>query len=131
MLLGETIVIIFAELTRFCKSEDECVTEQDRLLYVLKNSRHLKLLPKWSDEEHCKLILDALRIQNFDEQKRNKYDNDMYDELKRQGQLKAAHEEGREERAIETAQAMLAKALDVELIAECTGLTLDKVQALQ
>ena len=96
-MLGETIVIIFAELTRFCKSEDECVTEQDRLLYLLKNSRNLKLLPKWSDEEHCKLILDAFRIQNFDEQKRNKYDSDMYDELKRQGQLKAAHKEGREE----------------------------------
>ena len=63
----------------------------------------------------------------------------MYDELKRQGQLKAAHKEGREEgrvegreeRAIETAQAMLAKGLDVELIAECTGLTLEEVQALQ
>ena len=130
-LLGETIVIIFAELTRFCKSEDECVTEQDRLLYLLKNSRHLKLLPKWSDEEHCRRILDAFRIQNFDEQKRNQYNNDMYDEMKRQGQLKAAREEGREEHAIETAQTMLTKGLDVELVAECTGLTLDEVQALQ
>ena len=55
----------------------------------------------------------------------------MYDEMKRQGQLKAAREEGREERAIETAQTMLTKGLDVELVAECTGLTLAEVQALQ
>lgn len=38
---------------------------------------------------------------------------------------------GREEHAIETAQTMLTEVLDVELVAECTGLTLDEVQALQ
>ena len=30
-LLGETIVIIFAELGNFDKREDECVTRQDRI----------------------------------------------------------------------------------------------------
>ena len=120
-LLGETIVIIFAELTRFCKSEDECVTEQDRLLYLLKNSRNLKLLPKWSDEEHCKLILDAFRIQNFDEQKR-------------QGQLKAAHkegrEEGREEERLQNAKNLKALGVDLDIIAQGLGLDRKTVEEL-
>ncbi len=126
-LLGETIVIIFAELTRFCKSEDECETEQDRLLYLLKNSPHLKSLPKWSDEEHCKSILEAFRIQNFDEQKRNKYANDMYDELKRQGQLKAAREEGH----IDVAINMLKDGIAIDQICRYTGLTEAQVAELQ
>ena len=132
-LLGETIVIIFAELTRFCKSEDECVTEQDRLLYLLKNSRNLKLLPKWSDEEHCKLILDAFRIQDFDEQKRNKYDNDMYDELKRQGQLKASRAEGKAEgvELAKTAINMLKDGIAIDQICKETGLTEGQVAELQ
>ena len=126
-LLGETIVIIFAELTRFCKSEDECETEQDRLLYLLKNSPHLKSLPKWSDEEHCKSILEAFRIQNFDEQKRNKYANDMYDELKRQGQLKAAREEGH----IDVAINMLKDGIAIDQICRYTGLSESQVAELQ
>ena len=134
-MLGETIVIIFAELTRFCKSEDKCETEQDRLLYLLKNSPNLKSLLKWSDEEHCKSILEAFRIQNFDEQKRTQYEHDMMEEREFNSKIETAEHKGetkgRAEKAAETARAMLAKGLDVELIAECTGLTLDKVKALQ
>ena len=87
----------------------------------------MKLLPKWSDEEHCKLILDALRIQNFDEQKRNKYANDMYDELKRQGQLKAAREEGH----IDVAINMLKDGIAIDQICRYTGLTEAQVAELQ
>ena len=136
-LLGETIVIIFAELTRFCKSEDECATEQDRLLYLLKNSPHLKSLPKWSDEEHCKRILEAFKIQNFDEQKLNKYTNDMYDELKRQGQLKASRAEGKAEGKAEgvelakTAIQMLKDGVAIDQICKETGLTEAQVAELQ
>ena len=43
-LLDETIVIIFAELTRFHKTEDECVTLEDKLLYLLKNSGKISLI---------------------------------------------------------------------------------------
>ena len=46
-LLGEAIVIIFAELGNFDKREDECVTRQDRMLYMLKNSGKFDTPPVW------------------------------------------------------------------------------------
>ncbi|MBE6235554.1 MAG: hypothetical protein E7112_04885 [Bacteroidales bacterium] len=138
-LLGETICIIFAELTRFCKSEDECETEQDRLLYLLKNSPQLRALPKWGNEGQCKRILDAFRIRNFDERKRNKYTNDMYDEYKLLGQLKAARKEGEAiseartlaRRNAEIATAMLADGVDIAIICKYTNLTPEEVEKLR
>ena len=72
-LLDETIVIIFAELTRFHKTEDECITEQDQLLYLLKNSGKMMVPPKWAARKPCKNILDAFRIGDFSKEKRNQY----------------------------------------------------------
>ena len=41
-LLTETIFIIFAELAGFARRLEECITTQDRMLYLLKNVGRLK-----------------------------------------------------------------------------------------
>ena len=82
-LLDETIVIIFAELTRFHKTEDECITLEDKLLYLLKNSGRMERPPKWATEKPCKDLLDAFEIGDFSRTKREQYDKDMYDEKRR------------------------------------------------
>lgn len=63
-LLDETICIIFAELTRFRKGEDECETDLDRVLYLIKNSGKMQSPPKWGEELLCRSILDACEIDN-------------------------------------------------------------------
>ncbi len=93
-LLDETIVIIFAELTRFHKTEDECVTLEDKLLYLLKNSGKMERPPKWAGEKPCKDLLEAFAIGGFSKTKREQYDKDMYDEKRRNGELAAAREDG-------------------------------------
>ena len=72
-LLDETIVIIFAELVNFNKTEEECVTRQDRMLYVLKNSSKLLAPPSWSEQEKYTEIFKACDIDDFSEEKRQKY----------------------------------------------------------
>ena len=126
-MLGETIVIIFAELTRFCKSEDECLTKRDQLLYLLKNSSHLQIPPKWVDESGYKSILDAMWIGGFDDKKLKEYKKNMYDEKRRRSEIKG---ERREEK-IQIATAMLADGVNADLVCKYTGLTLEEVQALQ
>ena len=96
-LLGETIVIIFAELEKFRKSEDECQTRLERMLYILKNSGKLHIPPKWSGYENYTDILDACEIETFDSDKRIKYDSDMYDEKRLKGVMDAARDDGRAE----------------------------------
>ena len=133
-LLDETIVIIFAELTRFHKTEDECITEQDQLLYLLKNSGKMMVPPKWAARKPCKNILDAFRIGDFSKEKRNQYNQDMYDEKRRNGELAAARndglEEGRAKAVVEMAEKMLAAGLPVEQISQLTGLSAEEIDVL-
>ena len=154
-LLDETIVIIFAELTRFHKTEDECITLQDKLLYLLKNSAQMKTPPKWGDEKPCRDLLEAFEIDDFSKTKREQYDKDMYDEKRRIGELSAARDDGRAEglaqglaegleqghaeglaqghaeAQAEIARKMLESGMSVEQIAQFTGLTPEEIAAWQ
>ena len=145
-LLDETIVIIFAELTRFHKTEDECVTLQDKLLYLLKNSGKMRTPPKWGDEKPCKDLLDAFEIGDFSRMKREQYDKDMYDEKRRNGELAAARNDGRAEgreegRAegleqghaearTEMANKLKALGVNIDTIVQATGLDREIVEKL-
>ena len=133
-------------MTRFRKSEDECETDLDRVLYLLKNSGRLKRPPKWGGEMPCKSILDSWEIDLFGKDKRKQYDEDMYDEKRRRGELKAAREDGLAEgearghqaglaegeaRAqAEMARKMLAAGMPLEQIVQFTGLDAEAVEAL-
>ena len=141
-LLDETIVIIFAELVTFNKTEDECVTRQDRMLYILKNSGKLLAPPSWSDMEEYNDIFKACDIDDFSKEKREKYNTDMYDEKKLRGQLEAAHEMGREEglekgreegeklKAIQIAQKLISTGMPVEQVSQFTVLGISEVEKL-
>ena len=135
-LLDETIVIIFAELTRFQKSEDECITDQDRLLYLLKNSGQMRTPPKWGSEKPCRSILDAFEIDDFSKEKRKQYNQDMYDEKRRNGELAAARNDGREEgreegriaAKLEDAKKFKELGVSAEIISQATGLSVDVIE---
>ena len=131
-LIDETIVIIFAELARFYKGEDECETDQDRVLYLLKNSGKMEIPPSWSAEGSCKDILDALEINEFSEEKRKQYDEDMYDEKRHNGELAAAREdgyaEGISEGRTEIIQQLLAAGIAAEDIASALGVSVDELK---
>ena len=145
-LLDETIVIIFAELVNFNKTEDECVTRQDRMLYILKNSGKLLAPPSWSEQEKYNDIFRACNIDDFSKDKREKYNKTMQDEKRLRGQIAAAREmgeaagreigreEGREEgeklKAIQIAKKMLAAGMDVETVAELTGMPTDCIKSI-
>ena len=137
-LLGETIVIIFAELASFNKSEEECTTRLDRMLYILKNSSKLLTPPAWSGQERYTGILDACYIEHFDDDKRKKYDSDMYDERRRQGELNAAIERGmaaglergREEEKKANALKLRELGVAAEVISQATGLSVAEIKEL-
>ena len=90
----ETIFIIFAELKRFNKSEKECVTPQDKLLYLFKNIGKLENDANWDKDRFWQRFFKACEIAAFDEKKRAQYEQDMYDERRFQGQLSASYKNG-------------------------------------
>ncbi|MBQ8422074.1 MAG: hypothetical protein IJX11_07425, partial [Bacteroidales bacterium] len=90
----------------------------------------------------CKSILDSWEIDLFGKDKRKQYEDDMYDEKRRRGELKAAREDGmaegeargeargRSEAQAEMASKMLAAGMPLEQIVQFTGLDAEAVEAL-
>ena len=142
-MLDETIFIIFAELARFRKRCEDCENDIDRMMFILKNMGNLKNRPEWLQREIYTKIFDACEIARFDESKRIKYEQDMYDQRRLNGELAFARrkgieegmemglEKGREESIRETALKMLEMSMSVEVIASVTGLTEDQINTLR
>lgn len=145
-LLDETIIIIFAELARFSKTLEECTSDLDRMLYVLKNSGNLKKQSSWLRSKIYAQILQACEIAKFSEEKRIQYNKDMKDERRREGELQAAKRIGREEgrvegrvegraegsrqKSIEIAHKLMSKGHSVQEISDLTGLTVEEIMKL-
>ena len=142
-LLAETIVIIFAEMAHFNKKAEECVTEADKMLYVLKFIGRMMEQPAWLQNEVYTRIFSACEIAGFPEDKRIKYEQEMNDEKRLKSELETARrigmdlglregrekgheegrEEGREEARIESARKLKQLGVATEIISEATGLS--------
>ena len=146
-LLDETIIITFAELARFGKRCEDCRTDTDKMMYILKNMGNLRNRPLWLQREIYTKIFEACEIARFNEEKLIKYEKDMYDERRLYGELEAARDEGmekglakgrtegREEGRIatlkETALKMLEISMPVETIISLTGLSAEEIETLR
>ena len=104
----------------------------------------------WITDEFWEAFFDACEIAAFSEEKRIKYEQEMYDERRLQGELGASMEigmkkglaeglekgraegraEGEENAKIETAKRMLTKGMPIELTAEISGLSVERVMEL-
>ena len=149
-LLDETIIIIFAELARFSKTLEECTSDLDRMLYVLKNSGNLKKQSSWLQNKIYAQILQACEIAKFSEEKRIQYNKDMKDERRLEGELQAARRigielgrkegrevgreegraEGREEAKLDIASKLKKQGVDIAAIMLATGMSIDEVENL-
>ena len=137
-LQDETIIIIFAELARFDRTLEQCKDDLERMLYVLKNTGRMKKVPESLKRKVFERIFEACDRDNFSEEKRIQYDQDMYDELRRLGELATAkrigREEGREEGAkgarLENARRLKELGVDLEIISKATGLSIETIREL-
>ena len=157
-LQDETIFIIFAELKRFHKSEEECETALDKLLYLFKNIGEMEDDENWNKDIFWQRFFRACEIAAFDEKKRAQYEQDMYDERRFQGQLAASYkngleagiaegreegraegreaglaeglEKGREAERLEMARKMLAEGIPVGVVVKCSGLSAEEISSL-
>ena len=139
-VLADTIFVIFAELAKFKKEPEECLTKQDQILYILKNSGTFteNYHPIWDDFDALEKILEKMKIAGFDKVKRMQYEKDMYDERRRNGEIAAAKEDGmkeglekgREETKLENAKNLKALGVAVDIISKATGLTVETIEKL-
>jgi len=69
--------LIYVRLTMFDKTEDECKSDLDRMLFIFKNAHKLGKVPKSFKKMVFKRLFEISRISNFTEEELMDYESDM------------------------------------------------------
>ena len=130
-----TISCIFAELTRFTKTEAECRSDLDWLFYIFRQGSVVEKLAEEHRSGFTGELLRACEVAGFDKEKKLIFEQDMIQEMDKRAEdayaKRVAREEGKAEKARSVAANMLADGQSVELVAKYTGLSEDEVKALK
>ena len=137
---------IFIELPAFTKEEDECETDFERWIYVLKNMETQKRLPFKARKSVFEKLEKIVDIASLSKEEREKYDESIkvyrdnlaameYAEVKGRAEgLEKGRMEGRAEgekkKQIEVARNLKQMGLSVEVIVQGTGLTAEEIERL-
>ena len=133
---------IFIELPAFTKEEEECETDFERWIYVLKNMETLKRLPFKARKAVFEKLEKIVDIASLSKEEREKYDASIkvyrdtlatmeYAEVK--GLEKGRAEgiaEGEKKKQLEVARNLKQMGLSAEVIAKGTGLTTEEIEKL-
>lgn len=121
---------VFLQLPVFNKDEDECETDFERWIYVLKNMETLQRLPFKARKAVFQKLEDIVDIASLSKEDRMKYDESIKVYRDNLVTRAAAIEEGKKEANIATARNMKADGLPIDLIVKYSGLTAEEIEAL-
>ena len=134
----EKLTLIYLEMPRFRKTERELVTHFDKWLYVLKNLANLQERPQRLREKVFEKLFAEAQLAKLTSQEMNTYqeslkvyrDNKNAVDYAIKTAAEEARNEGRVEERIEVARRLKQKGVDIEMIADTTGLTKEQVEKL-
>ncbi|MGH9847850.1 MAG: PD-(D/E)XK nuclease family transposase [Blastocatellia bacterium] len=131
----DKLMLIYLEMPKFQKTEDELETTFDKWLYVLKHLPHLTDRPAKLQERVFSKLLEAAEIGKFNREELAEYENSLkhYRDMKNVIDTAAIEGEAKGElkKAIEVARNLLQENLPPSLIAKATGLSEEEIAALQ
>ena len=125
---------IYIELPAFNKTEEECETDFERWIYVLKNMEIMERMPFKARKAVFDRLEQIASKANMSVEERHQYEtewkiyNDYFntlDSAKREG-----HAEGRLQGMMETARNLKSMGVEAEIIMRATGLTAEEIEKL-
>ena len=134
----DKLTYLYIELEKFNKTETELVTMLDKWLFVLKNLSNLMSRPAQLQERVFTKLFEAAEIAKFDSNELRSYEQSInaYRDIKnsldtasKEGFTKGKAE-GKAEEKVETALKMKQKGLDLNLISDITGLSIEEIEQL-
>lgn len=132
--MTDKLEFVFVEVAKFNKREDELKTDLDKWLYLLKNMSTLLERPAALRDRIFGRLFDVAEYARLDDEERKNYVESMNTARDTYNQIDYALNKGigigLEKKAYEIAQRMIAKGLDVDTIADLTGLTKEEVAKL-
>jgi predicted transposase/invertase (TIGR01784 family) len=141
-LFDEQMTFITVELDKFALKETECQTDLQKLIYTMKTihtvTKPTQFPPFWN-EEWLKVAIDELDSRKMTPDEKASLEiliaRNAESVKAESRKIKAAREEGMEEgmekEKLETITKSLEKGLDIELIADIAGVSVDFVKAVQ
>ena len=128
---SDKLRFIFIELPAFSKEEQECETDFERWIYVLKNMETLKRLPFKARKAVFERLEKLASKANMTQEERAQYEEEwkVYNDYF--NTLDFAEKKGMQKEKEVTARIMKSKGLSLELISECTGLTTEEIEKLE
>ena len=137
-LMSDRLRFAFLEIQRFDKEEEECLTFEDRFLYIMKNLPTFAEKPDLWDDPYFNEMIEEAEYASMNMEQRYQYALAMKQKWDYQNQLDFAEQKGRsegkaeghDEEKIETARRMLAMNLAEETILAVTGLSVEQLRSL-
>lgn len=133
--LIDDIELVFVELPKFNKKQEELETLTDKWIYFIKSARTLQSVPETMEVvPEIKKAFEVANQANLtreeleDLQHREIYIHDQRNAVKKA--LRQGMEQGRRESQVEIAKRLL-DVLDEETISQTTGLSIEEIQALK
>lgn len=143
---SDKLRFIFIELPAFNKEEEECETDFERWIYVLKNMETLKRLPFKARKSVFEKLEKIVDIASLSKEEREKYDESIKvyrDSLvtmafaeekgKKEGieiGIEIGKEEGHVEERLEIARNLKSMGMDVDGICKATKLSIEEIEKL-
>lgn len=141
----DKLTFIYLEMPKFRKSEDELVTHFDEWMYVLKNLHRLHDKPAKLQEKVFDRLFNEAEIAKLTPEDMRTYEGSLKTYRHNYSVLETARKEGKQEgqegiekgieigasqREIEIARRLKQKGVDMEVIAETTGLSKKQIEQL-
>jgi predicted transposase/invertase (TIGR01784 family) len=125
-LMSNSLRFAFMEIARFNKPKDECITFEDRFLYIMKNLPTFVEKPKLWDDPYFEDMVQEAEFANMSFAEQEAYIQAMKNRWDYQNAIDYAREEG----IVLVAKRMLADNIPIETIVKYTGLTEEQIRAL-
>lgn len=126
--------LIYLQLPLFQKEAEECETDFERWIYVLKNMETLNRLPFAAQNSVFQKLASITDVAALSKQERRVYDESLrrYRDtvIVMEGQRAEGRAEGRAEAMLETARKMKARGISASDIADITLLPINEIEAL-
>ena len=103
----------------------------EKLAWSVKYMEEVKERPKSFNEDMMVKLYRNSEIANMTEEQQELVYSEFDEELRRSAELATAERKGEQKAIMKTAKAFLAKGVDVKTIAECTGLSVEEIEALK
>ena len=142
----DKLTYLYIELEKFKKTETELETMLDKWLFVLKNLSNLMSRPAQLQERVFTKLFEAAEIAKFDSNELRSYEQSInayrdiknsLDTAKKEGKavgfvegMEKGMEKGKAKERADTAQKMKIKGLDLNLISDITGLSIEEIKRL-